>query len=120
MRSIWVTFSKEGIHFYPGADTNPATASGDEYDESDVTVTHLQPNENYEHGAGVHQRRPKGPSRHAQSVPKVTQLGSCWQPARRFLSASHVTGLNFCIFVLIVFHIVAFWDVLMLFRPPRG
>ena len=31
MRSIWVTFSKEGIHFYPGADTNPATATGDEY-----------------------------------------------------------------------------------------
>ena len=29
MRSIWVTFSKEGVHFYPGADTNPATATGD-------------------------------------------------------------------------------------------
>ncbi len=29
MRSIWVTFSKEGIHFYPGADTDPKLATGD-------------------------------------------------------------------------------------------
>ena len=29
MRSIWVTFSQEGVHYYPGADTNPDTATGD-------------------------------------------------------------------------------------------
>ena len=28
MRSIWVTFSKEGIHKYPGADTDPKLATG--------------------------------------------------------------------------------------------
>ena len=40
LRSIWVTFSKEGIHFYPGADTNPATATGDEYDVSFLGYKH--------------------------------------------------------------------------------
>ena len=40
MRSIWVTFSKEGIHFYPGADTNPATATGDENDVSFLGYKH--------------------------------------------------------------------------------
>jgi len=40
MRSIWVTFSKEGIHFYPGADTNPTTATGDEYDVSFLGYKH--------------------------------------------------------------------------------
>ena len=40
MRSIWVTFSKEGVHFYPGADTNPATATGDEYDVSFLGYKH--------------------------------------------------------------------------------
>ena len=40
MRSIWVTFSKEGIHFYPGADTNPATSTGDEYDVSFLGYKH--------------------------------------------------------------------------------
>lgn len=29
MRSIWVTFSKEGVHFYPGADKDPKLATGD-------------------------------------------------------------------------------------------
>lgn len=29
MRAIWVTFSKEGIHHYPGADTDPKLATGD-------------------------------------------------------------------------------------------
>lgn len=29
MRSIWVTFRKEGIHKYPGADTDPRYATGD-------------------------------------------------------------------------------------------
>lgn len=33
-RMIWVTFQKEGIHKYPGADTNPLLATGDEYDVS--------------------------------------------------------------------------------------
>ena len=28
MRSIWVKFSQEGVHYDPGADTNPATATG--------------------------------------------------------------------------------------------
>lgn len=28
MRTIWVTFQKEGVHYYPGADTNPKLATG--------------------------------------------------------------------------------------------
>jgi len=31
---IWVTFQKEGIHRYPAALTDPALATGDEYDVS--------------------------------------------------------------------------------------
>lgn len=31
---IWVTFKKEGIHRYPEALTDPALATGDEYDVS--------------------------------------------------------------------------------------
>ena len=31
---IWVTFEKEGIHRYPEALTDPALATGDEYDVS--------------------------------------------------------------------------------------
>ena len=31
---IWVTFRKEGIHKYPAALTDPALATGDEYDVS--------------------------------------------------------------------------------------
>jgi hypothetical protein len=31
---IWTTFQKEGIHRYPEALTNPALATGDEYDVS--------------------------------------------------------------------------------------
>lgn len=31
-RRIWVTFCKEGIHCYPAAATDPALATGDEYD----------------------------------------------------------------------------------------
>ena len=27
-RSIWVTFAKEGVHMYPGADTDPKLATG--------------------------------------------------------------------------------------------
>ena len=33
-RSIWVTFQKEGVHMYPGADSDPKLATGDEYDVS--------------------------------------------------------------------------------------
>jgi len=28
MRSIWITFTKEGMHKYPGADTDPKLATG--------------------------------------------------------------------------------------------
>ena len=27
-RNIWVTFRKEGVHLYPGADKDPALATG--------------------------------------------------------------------------------------------
>ena len=33
-RSIWVTFSKEGVHCYPAALTDPKLATGDHYDVS--------------------------------------------------------------------------------------
>jgi hypothetical protein len=33
-KMIWVTFKKEGIHKYPAALTDPALATGDEYDVS--------------------------------------------------------------------------------------
>ena len=33
-RKIWITFRKEGIHKYPAAATDPALATGDEYDVS--------------------------------------------------------------------------------------
>jgi len=33
-RKVWVTFQKEGIHKYPAALTDPALATGDEYDVS--------------------------------------------------------------------------------------
>lgn len=33
-RMIWVTFTKEGIHKYPAALTDPKLATGDEYDVS--------------------------------------------------------------------------------------
>jgi hypothetical protein len=33
-RKIWVTFQREGIHRYPAALTDPALATGDEYDVS--------------------------------------------------------------------------------------
>ena len=33
-RKVWVTFRKEGIHKYPAALTDPALATGDEYDVS--------------------------------------------------------------------------------------
>jgi len=39
-RKIWVTFRKEGIHRYPAADTDPALATGDEYDVSFLATPH--------------------------------------------------------------------------------
>ena len=39
-RKIWVTFRKEGVHKYPAAATDPALATGDEYDVSFLGVPH--------------------------------------------------------------------------------
>lgn len=39
-RKIWVTFQKEGIHRYPAAATDPALATGDEYDVSFLASPH--------------------------------------------------------------------------------
>ena len=39
-RMIWVTFQREGIHRYPGADTDPKLATGDEYDVSFLGFPH--------------------------------------------------------------------------------
>lgn len=39
-RKIWVTFRKEGIHKYPAAATDPALATGDEYDVSFLGFPH--------------------------------------------------------------------------------
>ena len=39
-RSIWVTFSKEGVHMYPGADTDPKLATGDWDDVSFLGIPH--------------------------------------------------------------------------------
>lgn len=39
-RKIWVTFQKEGIHKYPGADTDPKLATGDWDDVSFLGVPH--------------------------------------------------------------------------------
>ena len=39
-RQIWVTFCKEGIHKYPAAATDPALATGDEYDVSFLASPH--------------------------------------------------------------------------------
>lgn len=40
MRSIWVTFTKEGVHKYPGADTDPKLATGDWDDVSFLGFPH--------------------------------------------------------------------------------
>jgi hypothetical protein len=37
---IWVTFSKEGIHMYPAAATDPKLKTGDEYDVSFLGTPH--------------------------------------------------------------------------------
>ena len=39
-RQIWVTWQKEGIHKYPAAATDPALATGDEYDVSFLGYPH--------------------------------------------------------------------------------
>jgi hypothetical protein len=39
-RKIWVTFRKEGMHRYPAAATDPALATGDEYDVSFLANLH--------------------------------------------------------------------------------
>jgi hypothetical protein len=39
-KSIWVTFSKEGVHMYPGADTDPKLATGEWDDVSFLAVPH--------------------------------------------------------------------------------
>jgi len=39
-RKIFVTFQKEGIHCYPAAATEPALATGDEYDVSFLGTPH--------------------------------------------------------------------------------
>ena len=39
-RQIWVTFQKEGIHCYPAAATDPALATGDQYDVSFLASPH--------------------------------------------------------------------------------
>ena len=39
-RMIWVTFQKEGIHMYPGADKDPKLATGDWDDVSFLGVPH--------------------------------------------------------------------------------
>ena len=39
-REIWVTFTKEGIHKYPGADTDPMLATGGWDDVSFLGVPH--------------------------------------------------------------------------------
>lgn len=40
VKSIWVTFSKEGVHMYPGADTDPKLATGEWDDVSFLGVPH--------------------------------------------------------------------------------
>jgi hypothetical protein len=39
-KKIWVTFTKEGIHCYPAAATDPQLATGDEYDVSFLANPH--------------------------------------------------------------------------------
>ena len=39
-KKIWVTFTKEGIHCYPAAATDPKLATGDQYDVSFLASPH--------------------------------------------------------------------------------
>lgn len=38
---VYTTFQREGYHFYPGADTNPSTATNDRYDVSHLAKVHM-------------------------------------------------------------------------------
>lgn len=38
---VYTQFVKEGYHYYPGADTDPALATGDRYDVSHLGVRHM-------------------------------------------------------------------------------
>lgn len=40
MRMVWIKFRREGIHKYPAAATDPALATGDEYDVSFLANPH--------------------------------------------------------------------------------
>lgn len=39
-KKIWVTFTKEGVHCYPAAATDPQLATGDQYDVSFLASPH--------------------------------------------------------------------------------
>jgi hypothetical protein len=39
-KKIWVTFTKEGVHCYPAAATDPMLATGDQYDVSFLASPH--------------------------------------------------------------------------------
>jgi hypothetical protein len=39
-KKIWVTFTKEGVHCYPAAATDPLLATGDQYDVSFLASPH--------------------------------------------------------------------------------
>jgi hypothetical protein len=39
-RFIWVTFCKEGLHYYPGADMDPGLATKDQFDVGFLGWTH--------------------------------------------------------------------------------
>lgn len=38
---VYCTFQKEAYHYFPGADTNPIYATGDEYDVSHLGSRHM-------------------------------------------------------------------------------
>jgi hypothetical protein len=47
-KSIWVTFQKEGVHKYPGADTDPKLATGGWDDVSFLGYVNKDINYNYD------------------------------------------------------------------------
>ena len=38
---VYCSFQKEGYHYFPGADTNPIYATGDEYDVGHLGTRHM-------------------------------------------------------------------------------
>ena len=38
---VYTTFRLEGYHYYPGADKNTSTATGDQYDVSHLALRHM-------------------------------------------------------------------------------